>query len=73
MQSKLEELSANIQNHIYNNFIQPSIEKFNQKLNNNVSEVKKEIKKFYWTKTKKNRKRESVSETSSYNDNSVNE
>ena len=42
MQSKLEELSANIQNHIYNNFIQPSIEKFNQKLNNNVSEVKKD-------------------------------
>ena len=47
LNQKLEELSANIQNQIYQSFIQPSIEKFNTKMNNNISDIKKEIKKLY--------------------------
>ena len=47
LNQKLEELSANIQNQIYQSFIQPSIEKFNTKMNNNISDIKREIKKLY--------------------------
>ncbi len=43
LNQKLDELSNNIENQIYKNFIEPSVDQFNKKMKNSLYQMKKQI------------------------------
>jgi hypothetical protein len=71
LSQKLDQLSNNIENQIYKNFIEPSLTQFNLKMKNSLSEMKKQIETISNMKNKKKYKNIS-SDSSSYNNNNNN-
>ncbi len=66
---KLNQLSNNIENQIYKNFIEPSLNQFNIKMKNSLDEMKKQIDTISNLKNKSNQK--NVSSDSSINNNNI--
>ena len=69
LNQKLDELSNNIENQIYKNFIEPSVEQFNKKMKNSLYQMKKQIDAINNNniREKKNKKNKELSSYSSNN------
>ena len=69
LNQKLDELSNNIENQIYKNFIEPSVEQFNKKMKNSLYQMKKQIDAINNNniREKKNKKNKELSSYSSSN------
>ena len=69
LNQKLDELSNNIENQIYKNFIEPSVDQFNKKMKNSLYQMKKQIDAINNNniRVKKNKKNKELSSYSSSN------
>ena len=69
LNQKLDELSNNIENQIYKNFIEPSVDQFNKKMKNSLYQMKKQIDAINNNniRVKKNKKNKELSSDSSSN------